>query len=212
MSASDTYKLEKFIRLAAKLIQRFPPRTRTDIALGMLGWLPIMSLIEQRKLSFLQSLCTMPPSLLPRQVFDMLMNLFVIKGYKNQTSFIPDIWKILKKYNLEEYIHSYLETSIFPSKYTWKAVIKPKTCSFYETAWNEKVGNDADFARFRLIHPELILSNIWTVGLDKSSAHAVVLVARLWTLLPQANDQEKCLLCGRFRFDILVYKHIVTAC
>ena len=138
MSASDTYKLEKFIRLAAKLIQRFPTRTRTDIALGMLGWLPMMSLIEQRKLSFLQSLCTMSTSMLPRQVFDMRMNLFVIKGYKNQIGFIPDIWKILKKYNSEEYIHSYLETSIFPSKYTWKAIMKSKTSSFYETAWNER--------------------------------------------------------------------------
>ena len=48
MSTSDEYKLEKFIRLAAKLIQRFPTRTRTDIALGMLGWLPMMSLIEQK--------------------------------------------------------------------------------------------------------------------------------------------------------------------
>ena len=43
---SDINKLEKFIRLTAKSIQRFPTSTRTDIALGMLGWLPIMSYIK----------------------------------------------------------------------------------------------------------------------------------------------------------------------
>ena len=97
--------------------------------------------------------------MLPRQVFDLRMNLFVVKGIKNQIGFISDVWKILKKYNLEEYIHICLETSIFPSKYTWKAVIKNEIRSFYETAWNERLENDADFVRFRLIHPELKLSN-----------------------------------------------------
>ena len=52
MSSADIYKLEKFIRLAAKSIQRFPSRTRTDMALGMLGWLPMMSYVEKRKLFF----------------------------------------------------------------------------------------------------------------------------------------------------------------
>ena len=80
ISMSDIYKLERFIRLAAKSIQRFPTRTRTDIALGMLGWLPLMSYVEQRKLSFLHSLCTMPLNMLSRQVFDLRMNLFTLRG------------------------------------------------------------------------------------------------------------------------------------
>ena len=210
MSASDKYKLEKFIRFAAKLIQKFPNRTRTDIALGMLGWLPMSSLIEQRKLSFLHSLCTMPPGMLPRQVFDMRMNLFAIREYKNQTGFIPDVWKILTKYDLQGYIHRYLETSTFPSKYTWKTLCKSKIRSFYETAWHERVDNDADFARFIIIQPELKLSNIWTVAADKSSAHATFLVARLITVLPQEDEFTQCSLCSRLTRDI--NKHVVTAC
>ena len=55
MSVSDIYKLEKFIRLAAKSVQRFPTRTRTDTALGMLGWLPMISYAEQESFSFLQN-------------------------------------------------------------------------------------------------------------------------------------------------------------
>ena len=127
MSSADIYKLEKFIRLAAKSIQRFPSRTRTDMALGMLGWLPMMSYVEQRKLSFLQNLCTMPPTLLPRKVFDLRLNLFVLRENKNQSGFIPDIWKVLQKYRLEEYLLSYLATSLFPTKGTWKTIVKQKS-------------------------------------------------------------------------------------
>ena len=126
MSSADIYKLEKFMRLAAKSIQRFPSRTRTDMALGMLGWLPMMSYVEQRKLLFLQNLCTMPPNLLPRKVFNFRLNLFVLRENKNQSGFIPDIWKVLQKYHLEEYLLSYLATSLFPTKGTWKTIVKQK--------------------------------------------------------------------------------------
>ena len=71
------------------------------------------------------------------------------------------------------------------------------------------LNNDANFARFRIIQPELKLSSIWT-KLDKDSAHTISLVARLWMLIPQANNPVPCLLCGRFTYDI--NKHIVSAC
>ena len=118
MSSAGFYKSEKFIRLAAKSTQRFSSRTRTDMALGMLGWLPMMSYVEQRKLLFLQNLCTMPPILLPRKVFNFRLNFFVLRENKNQSGFIPDTWKVLQKYHLEEYLLSYLATSLFPTKGT----------------------------------------------------------------------------------------------
>ena len=96
---------------------------------------------------------------------------------------------------------------MFPSKYAWKSLIKTKIRNFYEADWKER---DADFARFRIIHPELSLSNIWKVALDKASAHATFLVARLWTVVLLQNDSIQCLLCGRLTYDI--YKHIVSVC
>ena len=144
MSSADIHKLEKFIRLAAKSIQRFPSHTRTDIALVMLGWLPMMSYVEQRKLSFLQNLCTMPPNLLPRKVFDIRLNLFFLRENKNQSGFISDIWKALQKYRLEEYLLSYLATWLFPTKGTWKTIFKHKIRIYYETVWTKRVDNNSD--------------------------------------------------------------------
>ena len=111
------------------------------MALGMLGWLPMMSYVEQRKLSFLQSLCTMPPNLLQRKVFDLRLNLFVLIENKNQSGFIPDIWKALQKYCLEEYLLRYLATSLFPTNCTWKTIVTHKIRIYYKPAWTERVDN-----------------------------------------------------------------------
>ena len=122
LSKSDSIKLERVLRLAAKCSQKLPYTTRTDMAISMLGWRPLMSYIDKRKLGFLQKLCTMPTNLLSRKIFNLRLNLFMLKGLKNQIGFIPDIIAIVKKYNLTQYISRYLEQSVFPSKYEWKRI------------------------------------------------------------------------------------------
>ena len=77
-------------------------------------------------------------------------------------------------------------------KYTWKTIVKCKIRTFYEAAWHERLNNDADFARFRVIHPELRMSSIWTLSHDKSFAHAIFLVARLCATISQQNDLIHC--------------------
>ena len=180
------------------------------MTLGMLGWLPMMSYVEQRKLLFLQNLCTMPPNLLPRKVFNFRLNLFVLRENKNQSGFIPDIWKVLQKYNLEEYLLSYLATSLFPTKGTWKTIVKHKIRIYYETSWTERVENDADFARFRLIHPAIKMSNIWSISHNKSSFHSALIVARLCTLVPQQNDPIQCLFCGTITYNKYIQTYSIS--
>ncbi|MCG8078339.1 MAG: hypothetical protein JAY75_19120, partial [Candidatus Thiodiazotropha taylori] len=101
----------------------------------MLGWLPMRARVEQRKLIFLQKLCTMPPDTLARQVFDLRLNLFLLKGCRNQLGFIPDVWDIVLKYDLSEYLHQYTLSSAFPSKYQWKNLIVRRITDFYATQW-----------------------------------------------------------------------------
>ena len=99
---------------------------------------------------------------------------------------------MVQEYNLEEYLQNYLANAVFPSKYTWKTKVMCKIRTFYEAAWHERLNNDADFARFRFIHPELRMLSIWTLSHDKSSAHAVFLVARLCATISQQNDLIRC--------------------
>ena len=144
----------------------------------------------------------MPPNLLSRQVFNFWLN--------PRKSIWFYSWKVLQKYRLEEHLLSYLATSLFPTKGTWKTIVEHKIRIYYETAWIERVDNDADFARFRLIHPSIKMSNIWTIRHNKSSFYSALIVARLCTLVPQQNDPIQCLFCGTTPSDI--YKHTVSAC
>ena len=38
--------------------------------------------------------------------------------------YIPDMYRLICKYNLLDYFKSYLETSLFPPKYAWKKILK----------------------------------------------------------------------------------------
>ncbi|WAR32008.1 hypothetical protein MAR_034550 [Mya arenaria] len=101
LTKSNCMQLERFIRMAAKTIQRFPIRTRTDICLAMLGWKRIESEINLKKLMFLERLCNMPTSVLTKQIFNKRLALFSCRTDKCiQKGFIPDIIRIFSKYNL----------------------------------------------------------------------------------------------------------------
>ena len=211
MTRTDIEILEKFTRLAAKSIQKFPIRTRTDIALGMLGWLPMRARIEQRKLMFLQKLCTMPSEILSRQIFDIRLNLFMLRGQTNQTGFIPDIWEILRRFELLEFVTTYVANSKFPSKSQWKSLVYQKVSQFYEDEWSQRLQNDSDFNRFKVLHPRLEMSIIWKLPLNKSIASVAFLVSRLWSKVTQQPPNiERCNLCKTATSDI--HKHIVSSC
>ena len=155
LSNTDIVKLERFIRLAAKRVQHMPTYTRTDIALSLLGWYPIETQIDKRKLNFLQKLCVMPTSILSRQIFNLRLHLYALKGFKNQLAFIPDICAILLKYNLFHYLRSYLVNGTFPSKYTWKGIVNNAINSTHLQHWKDRVHTDIELSRFRSIHDSI---------------------------------------------------------
>jgi hypothetical protein len=116
--------MEIFYRFCAKIIQGFGKITRTDICLSMLGWLPVQSEIDKRKLGFLQKLCSMPNNLLSKQIFNARLSMFVIRYDDIQKGYIPDIFKILKKYDTLQFIVKYIDSGTFPNKQTWKKLVK----------------------------------------------------------------------------------------
>ena len=152
MTMSNVLKLEKLVRLFAKHLQHLPFFTRTDMALSMLGWHSMQTEVDKRKLIFLQKLCVMDTDLLTKWVFSHRLNLFAVKGHRNQMGFIPEIWRILTKCNLKDHLKAYLETGEFPKKCTWKKIIETSVNSAHQNAWTERTQNDSDFDRFLLVH------------------------------------------------------------
>lgn len=105
----------------------------------------------------------------------------------------------------------YLRSSVFPSKLQWKNMIQRKIYQFYENEWHERLQADADFNRFKTLHPSLEMSIIWRLTLDNSTAPASFLIARLWSKVQKYESKyELCLYCSKYTIDIC--KHVVSSC
>ena len=210
LSNTDIVKLERFIRLAAKRVQHMPTYTRTDIALSLLGWYPIETQIDKRKLNFLQKLCVMPTSILSRQIFNLRLHLYALKGFKNQLGFIPDICAILLKYNLFHYLRSYLVNGTFPSKYTWKGIVNNAINSTHLQHWKDRVHTDIELSRFRSIHDSIAPSLLWKHSTSKIEIINTTSAIQVLTARNFNNSIYVCKLCENASTDL--NRHLVTGC
>ena len=210
LSNTDIVKLERFIRLAAKCIQHMPTYTRTDIALGLLGWYPIETQIDKRKLSFLQKLCVMPSNILSRQIFNLRLNLYALKGFKNQSGFIPDICIVLMKYKLFHYLSTYLASGTFPNKYTWKSIVSKAINSTHSQHWKDRVYADNELSRFRHIHDSIAPSLLWKLSSSKTEIINTTSAIQVLTARNFNNSVYVCKLCENASTDL--NRHLITSC
>ena len=178
------------------------------MALTMLGWIPIMAHIDLRKLSMLHKLCTMSPSLLCRQMFSFRLNLYILKGRKNQGGFVPDVCQILLKYNLMQYLENYLHSAVFPTKLQWKRITKQAVYFHCETLVNHHMQTDETFQRFSMFQDGISLAYIWSYPLPGVTLGNRFLIAQLMTYVQY--QPKLCILCGTVDDDL--NRHLVTSC
>ncbi|MES9881905.1 MAG: reverse transcriptase family protein, partial [Sedimenticola sp.] len=215
LKACDIEKLERFLRLAAKKVQHFHVRTRTDISLSMLGWMPIAAQIEMNKLSLLGRLCNMPGTVLAKNVFNTRLSLYTCRTDANQRGFIPDIIKILHKYGLTNTVTNYVNTGIFPNKNEWR--VKCKSCVYAtETElWRLRLNDDDSFARFRFLHTNIETSVLWECASEPNEILNAYNVSNLWvetssTNMTNQHQSVLCHVCGLFYNDITL--HTIIEC
>ena len=79
---------------------------------------------DYRKLQFLGQLCRLPCLYLAKQLFVHRFTRYRGGIERQSGGFLPDIFNILNKYNLMQYIDYYIQTAYFPTKYMWKSVLK----------------------------------------------------------------------------------------
>ncbi|MES9883122.1 MAG: reverse transcriptase family protein [Sedimenticola sp.] len=197
LTTAEYLKLERFVRMAVKKIQRFPTRTRTDMCLSMLGWKCIQSEIDYRKLSFLGSLCRLPIPVLTREVFNARLSMYVCRTDNNQRGYIPDVVTVLSKYSLSNTLIAYIQTGSFPSKYTWKRMCKTSIHSVETVAWTRRLNTDDDFQRFRSLHTNIEPALLWECATEYDSIRAASDVSKLWIAQGAlTNVTQLCQICG----------------
>ncbi|KAH3849670.1 hypothetical protein DPMN_092073 [Dreissena polymorpha] len=116
-------QLEVAHHFCLKRARGLPHLTRSDMVLGLAGITSFEALIDLQKLAFLGSLCHAP-------TVEPCHTLFILRLCKfdlcenRKIGLIPDIVKILQKYNLEDYLTTFKTNSLLPSKEKWKSVCK----------------------------------------------------------------------------------------
>ena len=139
--------LEQAQRKCVRFMQGIPCRTRSDIALGMTGCRLIESEIDYRKLSFFGQLCNLDVGYLVKKIFIDRLVRYNVSPYKKR-GFIPDIYKLLCKYQIENHYRSYLNTGIFPSTYQWKRIVKSSLRNFEVRQRQIVMSQHSDFAPY----------------------------------------------------------------
>ena len=196
-------KLEYTHHFCLKHIQGLPARTRSDIITGLVGITSLEAYIDLQKLSFLGTLCRAGPD-------DIVSKLFAVRFFQHSAictnrsfGFIPDIKRILSKYDLETYLTDYLTSGIFPTKHQWKSAIKLAIFNRECYEWCIRTQGDSDFTRFKLVNNSLEICNAWKVCKKhpeslKEIKHLVRLCCTLAT-----GETTTCKHCGRLYRDQL---------
>ncbi|PJE77716.1 hypothetical protein CI610_03357 [invertebrate metagenome] len=128
-----------------------------------------------------------------------------------QTGFIPDIVRILRKYDLFNQLLQYTSDTVFPSSSKWKSIVYKAVFNWEELMMYNRMNNDSDFSRFMLIQDVISPHILWTVAL-KFPEHLSKLsnIVRLCTDLRSTNLIELCHFCGFLHDDRI--SHIVLHC
>jgi len=206
----DVLTLERFLRFAAKMCQNLPTRTRTDMSLSLIGWLPIIAKIDSRKLMFFHKLCCMNSKYLTKQLFEYRLALFNIRGKSSQQGFIPDIYAVMEKYSLLNHYTVYRDSSIIPPKLTWKRIVNNAIRNYHTELWTVRVTGNPEFARFSVVHPHIRAARLWTAARtprETSEASAAVRVLVNTREQPSGNN---CRHCGHITLDSDT--HAIASC
>jgi hypothetical protein len=156
--------LERVQHFCLKVVQGLPKRTRSDIAMGLIGVRSLESVIHQRKLGFLGALCNLRRDCVVKRLF--LTRLFesdLLKPLCKQ-GFIPDIWCLLKTYKLENVLYNFMHCQSFPSKVSWKLIVRNNIQQREEHLWRIRLNVDQDLARYSRLQDNLKPNIWWTLS------------------------------------------------
>lgn len=199
----DIKHLNRLQHFIAKDMQRFHPRTRSDMCESMLGLNPLICEVEKRKLYLFGKFCRMETASLPKKMF--LLRLFTCFPNVNSShGFIPDILHIVQKYHLCQHLESYFSSGDFPSKSNWKKIVTLAINSTQQGLWQTRITSDRDFSRFHQIHSSVAVANIWKWPPSTSELRTSFLIAKLIVTIPTSYNND-CKLCHKSFSDVMMH-------
>ena len=115
-------KLEVAHHMCLNHIQSLPHLTRSDMVTGLLGFTSIEAFIDLQKMLFFGTLCSLEPRELSNKLLHLRLYQFKHSVTATAYGFIPDINRVLTKYELISFRDDYLNSGLFPAKSLWKII------------------------------------------------------------------------------------------
>ena len=208
LSNTDIMCLERAHRYCIKYMQGLHRRTRTDISLSLVGSHSLEAEIDSRKLQLFGQFCRLRINHWLRHVFINRLTAFFVNG-ASQTGFIPDVVRLLEKYNLSCVLDAYLRDSAFPSKFTWKRMVKYEIHSRELYQWHTRT-SQPEFARFHRIVPTFGVHDFWTLSktCPKFTDACKSVIQMIGSILD--CDVQLCHKCNCFYNNIV--DHCISEC
>ena len=207
LTESEILSLERAHRFCVKHMQSLSKRTRTDAALSLLGVYPIELEIDSRKLTLFGQMCRLNSNSWVKNVFLNRLTSFTTHSNGRQTGFIADIFRLLGKYQLRHVLEAYLESSIFPSKFAWKRILKSTLHESAISSWHNRI-HTQDFSRFTALHYDYSPHWIWYFLKEhrKLLPHCTSVIQMISSLAEVNSGNKLCIFCEVF------YENIVDHC
>jgi len=122
-ASSDMKHIETAHRFCVKHMQRFSKYTNTAFSYLTIDLVPVQLEIDYRKLLMFGQLCRLDASYLAKQIFVHRLGRFVNLDRQSR-GFTPDMFRLLQKYELVQYLEVFCTTGVFPSKFSWERTLK----------------------------------------------------------------------------------------
>ena len=204
LSKIEMIQLERAQCRALKITQGLPLRTHNYIVRGMVNQMSVMSIIECKKLAFLQKVISMSPGFLHKQLF--IRRCYAFVNGNNMKGFVPDIFRILRECQLHTFMYTYLRGGTFPTKIEWKHIIKGSHQLM--EARNSTINNEDSLKYINVVRFGGQCNILYRIAKrHPSSSNALIRMARLLSI---PNRIGVCVLCGIVYDDIVV--HIINVC
>ena len=206
LSENGITQLERAHRFCIKYMQGFGIRTRTDIALGLLGVFPLESEIDFKKLNLLGQLCRSDTKCWITPVFHIRLESY-LNNRNKQIGFFCDITRLLEKYGLAAYLENFRNHGTFPCKTAWNKLVKEKIRQYETVQWHNRI-SVAEFSLFTRLHDVLQPHIFWYRSKENPKiSHCYKSLMQIITYL--CNNFNGSLICTYCKRE---YSNLVMHC
>ena len=213
INATNMSELERTQKYVAKAIQSFPVRTHDEIARGMIGWHTMESIINNKKLAFLERIIHLSVYTLSKQM--LLIRLYEYYFHNEQQKsmmrgYIPDTFAILNQYELIEYMHDYVTGAAFPNKQQWLAVRKVALRAHEIEMWTQRMRVKTDCPLAALVMRGCRPHVLYKLAKNHVQEKSCVRYSAKLITIPKLSQPAVCGTCGQQYLYTPV--HIIMDC